>query len=447
MEKWTNNAASSLASSLTNVATTLSVVASEGSKFPALEDGDYFYVTITAGGLYEIVLVTARSADVFTIVRAQQGTVAQAWSAGAKVELRPTKGSLEGLRLPTWRGLLGDAGIATESGTALVGGASRIELALVIALDEVRTVDGLNRVLFANTDGFSTSGLIVSMTTEALFLSVGNGSAFTTAPVCYWDRGIAPDGLVFIYVTTYTGGATAYVNGQSFNSVSFSGNYSAGASSGIFGSDVFSGNTAVGVTFFSAGYLGDNASTTSVDEAKEMYRYVLQNGGHLPAHRFTSRWNFTVPPSLSAAPATIRDQIGVVDLNGSATSARNVTPVPLQTINVLDPTSYHTASGSIAYSRSQISATTSFVTAVPLIGVRPSATPGNPITVNLPDIAQVPVGAVMMVKDENGNAVTNNITIDAFGSQTIDGSLTLVLNSARAKAILYSDGANWQRLV
>jgi hypothetical protein len=43
---------------------------------------------------YEIVKVTGRSTDTFTIVRAQEGTTAAAWAAGDTVALLPTAGGL-----------------------------------------------------------------------------------------------------------------------------------------------------------------------------------------------------------------------------------------------------------------------------------------------------------------------------------------------------------------
>ncbi len=52
-------------------------------------------------------------------------------------------------------------------------------------------------------------------------------------------------------------------------------------------------------------------------------------------------------------------------------------------------------------------------------------------------------GKVILVNDESGAAGTNNITIDTEGSETIDGSATLVINTNNGRARLYSDGSNW----
>jgi len=90
--KFTNNAKTTLASSLTNVATSASVV--DGSVFPTLGAGEYFYCTFDDGSNNEIVKVTARSGNTLTIVRGVDNTSARAFSSGDSAELRATAGLL-----------------------------------------------------------------------------------------------------------------------------------------------------------------------------------------------------------------------------------------------------------------------------------------------------------------------------------------------------------------
>lgn len=92
-------AISTLASSITNVATSLTVASGQGALFPVLASPDYFYATLTnsAESAYEIVKVTARTVDTFTVVRAQGGTTAVAWNAGDKCELRVVAQGLNNL--------------------------------------------------------------------------------------------------------------------------------------------------------------------------------------------------------------------------------------------------------------------------------------------------------------------------------------------------------------
>mgnify|MGYP000144305886 CR=1 FL=1 len=94
-----NNASTTLASNITSIATTLTVSAGAGALFPSPTGGDYFLITmvgLTSGveTSWEIIKVTARSTDTRTIVRAQESTTAYAWTAGTKIELRLTAGSM-----------------------------------------------------------------------------------------------------------------------------------------------------------------------------------------------------------------------------------------------------------------------------------------------------------------------------------------------------------------
>ena len=78
-----NFAQSTLASGITASDTSLTVQSGDGAKFPTVP----FNVVLSG---VEIVSVTAKNGDVFTITRAQENTVAQAHSAGASVELNVT---------------------------------------------------------------------------------------------------------------------------------------------------------------------------------------------------------------------------------------------------------------------------------------------------------------------------------------------------------------------
>lgn len=89
--KFTNNAYSTLAGSINSAVTSLSVQTGHGARFPSLSGSDYFYATLTdTSNNIEIVKVTARATDAFTIVRAQDNTTAKSYSSGDRVELRVT---------------------------------------------------------------------------------------------------------------------------------------------------------------------------------------------------------------------------------------------------------------------------------------------------------------------------------------------------------------------
>ena len=96
---YTNNASTILASGITNSATSLTVQTGNGAKFPNPTSPDYFMCTLqgVSGTPIEIIKVTARSTDTFTIVRAQEGTTASAFNANDIVELRVTAGEMTNL--------------------------------------------------------------------------------------------------------------------------------------------------------------------------------------------------------------------------------------------------------------------------------------------------------------------------------------------------------------
>ncbi|MEH4145592.1 hypothetical protein POX36_15725 [Klebsiella pneumoniae] len=85
----TNNAESTLASAISATDTSLIVSAGTGAEFPDAVAGEsYFKLTLTdaaTGSQVEIVNVTAKSGDIFTIERAQEGTLARAWAANDMV--------------------------------------------------------------------------------------------------------------------------------------------------------------------------------------------------------------------------------------------------------------------------------------------------------------------------------------------------------------------------
>lgn len=90
---FTDNAFSTLASSIGSGATSISLATGEGARFPSPSGGDYFDLTLTQAGSetqWEIVRCTARSSDTLTVTRGQEGTSALGWTAGDKAEIRIT---------------------------------------------------------------------------------------------------------------------------------------------------------------------------------------------------------------------------------------------------------------------------------------------------------------------------------------------------------------------
>lgn len=94
--KFANNAWGTLASSITNTDTTITLTAGHGARFPTLGTNEVFLATlIDSSNNLEIIEVTARSTDTLTVVRGQEGTTARAYGAGDRIELRVTRGVME----------------------------------------------------------------------------------------------------------------------------------------------------------------------------------------------------------------------------------------------------------------------------------------------------------------------------------------------------------------
>lgn len=97
--KFANNAFSTLANSISDSATTVSVQAEAASRFPEPAPGDWFPITVVdAAANMEIMRCTARSGATLTVVRAQEGTIARAFEAGASISIRVSAGALEAFR-------------------------------------------------------------------------------------------------------------------------------------------------------------------------------------------------------------------------------------------------------------------------------------------------------------------------------------------------------------
>lgn len=173
MQLFANNAISALAGAVSNVAVTMSVQPGHGAKFPAPVGGDYFLVTLfdLVAGIesnHEIVKCTARSVDTLTIVRAQEGTAARAFGAGAQVSGRLTAGTLARLAqtdMPTTFTqpvtiLTAAAGNNTTqaASTAFVTAAVNVAIAALVASSPA-ALDTLNELAIAlgNDANFATT--------------------------------------------------------------------------------------------------------------------------------------------------------------------------------------------------------------------------------------------------------------------------------------------------
>lgn len=64
--------------------------------------------------------------------------------------------------------------------------------------------------------------------------------------------------------------------------------------------------------------------------------------------------------------------------------------------------------------------------------------------VNLPQISSLGSGWRLIVKDGSGGAGTNNITLNAFAGDLIDGAATFVINTNYGSVTIYSNNTAGQ---
>lgn len=94
---FSNDGSTTLASAINTTALSLTVTAGAGAQFPNPGANQFFLITMLDAAtqtLTEIMKVTARSGDTFTVVRAQEGTIAQNWNVGDFVQGLVTAGTL-----------------------------------------------------------------------------------------------------------------------------------------------------------------------------------------------------------------------------------------------------------------------------------------------------------------------------------------------------------------
>lgn len=201
-----NNAKSTLAAGIGALDTSLTVASGTETLFPSPSGGDYFYVTLedSTGTVREIVKVTNRSGTTFTIVRAQDGTLANIFAVGSVVELRINKASLTdsvGAAAVSATAAAASATAAAGSATTAAGSASSAATSASTATTEAgnaatSATNAANSASAANTSAIAAAAAAAS----GLYSAVQDKSANYTV--------VAGDAGDLIRVTTTSGAVT-----------------------------------------------------------------------------------------------------------------------------------------------------------------------------------------------------------------------------------------------
>lgn len=200
---YANNAAGTLLAGITNAATSLTLGAGQGAKFPAPTPPQVFYVTLTDAAtqtLIEIVKVTAVSGDVFSITRAQDGTSALSWSAGDIVSQRVIRLELQGFENAAEGNFAAQITPVTPSTTLGIVGTTLADNANAGSVGEF-------------VSGLQTAGVLVTTSPSSVIsaaLTAGDwdvsGNAFFNpsggASVTFQEAGISTVNNAFGNVTT-----------------------------------------------------------------------------------------------------------------------------------------------------------------------------------------------------------------------------------------------------
>lgn len=203
-----DNASSSLATGIADTDTSLTVQTSTGALFSDPSSGQYALGTLEdVSGNIEIVQITVRTGDTFTIVRAQEGTAALAFASGTIFEQRVTAGMLALFlqktgsdNLSGTTGLsgvlsLGDAGSIQGgeiAGTAVRSSPGDTSNEFVVPIGEDPTIGGSVVLTEANITSNLPDGVGVNVTGMILFWS-GASDAIPTGYVLCDGTNSTPD--------------------------------------------------------------------------------------------------------------------------------------------------------------------------------------------------------------------------------------------------------------
>lgn len=175
-----NNAFGTLASGITNSATSITLTGGQGARFPSITDSNYFYATLidTSNNL-EIVKCTARSTDALTVVRGAESTTARAYSAGDRIELRLTAAGLTDVAAQS----AASATAAADSATAAAASYDAFDDRYLGSKSSAPSVDNdgntlLDGALYWNT---SSNDMYVYDLGNTAWVTVSNSTTSTAA--------------------------------------------------------------------------------------------------------------------------------------------------------------------------------------------------------------------------------------------------------------------------
>jgi len=153
----------------------------------------------------------------------------------------------------------------------------------------------------------------------------------------------------------------------------------------------------------------------------------------------TSSYALSLSGSLYASGAITASYLYLPDLIGAtAVSSKFLALDSSNNLVLTSSAGTSSGGGGISYSRRAVTSTITASISDTILGVSASSA----LEIRLPTAGSYQAGQYFTVKDEGGNADLNNITILTTGVETIDGHVTIVLESPYSAINIYSDGTS-----
>lgn len=309
---FTNNASSTLLSSITAAATTLFVQVADGVLFPTpVAASDYFMLTLedrTQNPVArEIVKCTARTGNQMTVVRAQEGTTALNWAANVTVSNRITAAILSNLTAGTsmvnqlYLGSYASAPTQTLEHTVLIPGNLYYDTVLV----------GLYQY-----NGVAWKPIAAAASTSALGIYLGQ---FTVPPISMLDGTALVQGT--LYYSTSIPGLQIY-NGGAWGATTSTAVTPPGSNA-----NVVNGNLSVTGNVTAAG----NGHFTNVIADLDVSASTIHMGGKL----LVSSGDVSGTTGIQNFPSGVSLRMGTATVSAALPGIFYDTPFPTQTLGVL----------------------------------------------------------------------------------------------------------------
>lgn len=182
-----DNVSTTNANAIATTDTTVVLATGTGSQFPAITAGHQAAVTVEdVSGNIEVMYATGITGDTLTVTRAQEGTAAQNFASGSRVEMRVTSGVLAAMLQKNGGDTL--TGTTTLNGTLTLGGSGSIQGGeFTGALRGAPGVTG-NQILVPSGGGGATAGGSLILTAANLSSNVPSGFDFMhTNMIALWN--------------------------------------------------------------------------------------------------------------------------------------------------------------------------------------------------------------------------------------------------------------------